>query len=79
MTLVRKELTIFRRGFENSWLPQARVAGAVKKCGADTSVPTFDSCVSIYLFSKSTGCLTSCTLKYFASAGYFFTAASYIA
>ena len=32
-----------------------------------------------YLCSKSTGAVTSCTLKYFASAGYFLATASYIA
>ena len=33
----------------------------------------------VYLCSKSTGALTSCTRKYFASAGYFRATASYIA
>ncbi len=32
-----------------------------------------------YLCSKSTGAVTSCTRKYFASAGYFRATASYIA
>jgi hypothetical protein len=32
-----------------------------------------------YLCSKSTGAFTSCTRKYFASAGYFRATASYIA
>src|ERR1700757_3922552 len=32
-----------------------------------------------YLCSKSTGAVTSCTRKYFASAGYFLATASYIA
>jgi hypothetical protein len=32
-----------------------------------------------YLCSRSTGAVTSCTLKYFASAGYFRATASYIA
>ena len=32
-----------------------------------------------YLCSKSTGAVTSCTLKYFANAGYFLATASYIA
>ena len=32
-----------------------------------------------YLCSKSTGAFTSCTRKYFASAGYFLATASYIA
>lgn len=32
-----------------------------------------------YLFNKSTGSRTSVTLKYFASAGYFFAVASYMA
>ena len=33
----------------------------------------------IYLCSKSTGAVTSCTRKYLASAGYFRATASYIA
>lgn len=33
----------------------------------------------LYLCSKSTGAVTSCTLKYLASAGYFRATASYIA
>jgi hypothetical protein len=34
---------------------------------------------NIYLCSKSTGAVTSCTRKYLASAGYFRATASYIA
>src|SRR5215469_5300387 len=50
--------------------PQGRLSGA-------KNAPQDDK--GYYLCSKSTGAVTSCTRKYFASAGYFRATASYIA
>ena len=77
MTLVQQELSHF---LPSGWTLLAR------RCGAERltlRILMFDLDLILtipgYRFSKSTGSFTSCTRKYFASAGYFFATASYIA
>ena len=81
MTLVQEELSIFDADKRDATFTRCRRRRRKKNVGRTLLSAAFEVDLGprIYRFSKSTGSLTSCTLKYFASAGYFFAAASYIA
>ena len=67
----------------NAWLPPQNSKGVPETLrGLPLSAFRGQECprhTAFYLCSKSTGAVTSCTRKYFASAGYFRATASYIA
>ena len=69
---------ILRAGGPVHFVRSANANGTMHRSSGAKNAPRDDK-GELYLRSKSTGAVTSCTRKCFASAGYFLATASYIA